>query len=118
MIQNAVKSVKYNCNEGDMIMLISLDKSQSNVVGEIEEATEYSNCFFNFEIIDSGTGISLEKQSFLYKPFLELNQRKNMDKVMNNSIGLGLTCSQLIIGELKGRLSLQRSNEGITVFSV
>ena len=103
MIQNAVK---YNCNEGDMIMLISLDKSQSNVVEESEEATEYSNCFFNFEIIDSGCGISLEKQSYLYKPFLELNQRKNMDKVINNSIGLGLTCSQLIIEELNGRLSL------------
>ena len=101
-------------------MLISLDKTNSIVVEEKDDTVEYSNCSFIFEIIDSGTGISLERQSFLFKPFLELNQCKNMDMVTNNltnnSIGMGLTCSQLIIRALKGSLTLKRSSNGVTIF--
>ena len=41
-----------------------------------------------------------------------------MDMVKNNSIGMGLTCSQLIIRELNGTLLLKQSNNGKTVFSI
>lgn len=41
-----------------------------------------------------------------------------MGKVKDNSIGMGLTCSQLIVRELNGSLLLKESNNGKTIFLV
>ena len=41
-----------------------------------------------------------------------------MRKVKNNSIGMGLACSKLIINQLKGKLNLQESIRGKTVFRI
>jgi signal transduction histidine kinase len=41
------------------------------------------------EIIDSGIGISIERQQYLFQPFKELKSNPGI----HNGIGLGLTCS-------------------------
>jgi K+-sensing histidine kinase KdpD len=49
------------------------------------------------EIIDSGIGIDKEQQQYLFVPFLELKIKQDMKDVKNNSIGMGLACSKIII---------------------
>lgn len=62
----------------------------------------------DIEIIDTGEGISLERQSLLFTPFQELNQMQStMMKPKNDNIGLGLSASKQIARELKGDLSIK-----------
>jgi len=49
---------------------------------------------FKTEIIDTGIGISSQRQSMLFVPFLELKSKQNMDKVKHGNIGIGLAGSQ------------------------
>ena len=70
------------------------------------------------EIIDSGCGIDKEQQNYLAVPFLELRVKQDIQKVKNNSIGMGLACSKLIINKLNGKLRLLESERGKTVFII
>ena len=64
----------------------------------------------DIEIIDTGEGISQDRQSFLFIPFLELKQIHGlMQKPKNDNIGLGLSASKQIARELKGDLILKQS---------
>ena len=59
----------------------------------------------DFDIIDTGEGISAERQKLLFIPFLELKQMHGlMKKPKNDNIGLGLSASKQIARELKGDL--------------
>ena len=82
----------------------------------------FSNLDFNavleVEIIDSGVGIDKEPQQYLYVPFLELKVKQDMKHVKNNSIGMGLCCSQVIMNNLTGSLELLESQRGRTVFQI
>ena len=44
-------------------------------------------------VIDTGIGISKERQNMLFIPFLELKLKQNLKALKDNSIGLGLACS-------------------------
>ena len=48
------------------------------------------------EIIDSGIGISEDRQKLLFTPFLELKSRIGVVKALNDTIGLGLSYSKKI----------------------
>ena len=69
------------------------------------------------EIIDSGLGISKERQKMLFEPFLELKMKQNLKKVQNFSTGMGLACSSTIARALGGDITLKKSKEGISSFA-
>jgi nitrogen-specific signal transduction histidine kinase len=63
-------------------------------------------------------GIEKEQQKYLFIPFLELKVKQDMKNVKNNSIGMGLSCSKMIMKQLKGKLELVESQRGRTVFKL
>ena len=65
VIQNAVK---YNSENGTILILLSLKNRQSTNEHELET-----------EVIDTGIGISEDRQKMLFKPFLELKMKQNFD---------------------------------------
>jgi K+-sensing histidine kinase KdpD len=70
------------------------------------------------EIIDSGCGIEKEQKKYLAVPFSELRVKKDIQKVKNNSIGMGLACTKVIMNQLKGSLQLKESIRGKIVFKI
>ena len=59
------------------------------------------------EIIDTGQGISQERQKMLFIPFLELKNKQGIMKVKHDNIGLGLAGSRSITHRLKGDIRLK-----------
>ena len=62
-----------------------------------------------FIIKDTGRGIGLEDQKFLFRSFTQLNDN---DKSRASSSGLGLVLSKAIIDNHGGRIGLLRSLPG------
>ena len=87
-------------------------------MSRLSAVEEMPNFILEVEIIDSGCGIDKEHQSYLTVPFLELRVKQDINKVKNNSIGMGLACSRLIINKLDGKLQLMESERGKTVFRI
>lgn len=48
---------------------------------------------FETEVIDSGIGISEDRQKMLFIPFMELKMKQNLAQVKDHNIGMGLGCS-------------------------
>lgn len=69
------------------------------------------------EIIDTGIGISPNRQKMLFVPFMELMLRQNFDTVQDNTIGVGLASSQIITQQMKGDIKLKQSQPQLTVFT-
>lgn len=81
-------SLKYNsANYGDVVILQTCKVME----GKRAESGEY---MFETQVIDSGIGISQERQEMLFTPFLELRNRIGIVKAENDNIGLGLSCSK------------------------
>ena len=59
------------------------------------------------EIIDTGIGISDERQKMLFIPFMELKIKQNLNKVKDSNIGMGLGCSQQIAISLGGDIQIK-----------
>lgn len=59
------------------------------------------------QIIDTGIGISQERQKLLFVPLQELKKLQDFSKVTDFNIGLGLACSQSISNALKGDIILK-----------
>lgn len=77
------------------------------------------NKMLTIEIIDTGLGIDEEHQQYLFVPFSELMAKQDINLVKNENIGLGLTCSSVIIQKLGGSIKLLESQKNnITVFQV
>jgi K+-sensing histidine kinase KdpD len=74
--------------------------------------------FLEIDIIDTGVGIESERQDYLFIPFLELKIKQDMQKVTNNSIGIGLSCSRDILTAMGGKIRLKHSEKGFTIFNV
>ena len=68
------------------------------------------------EVVDTGIGISEERQQMLFEPFLELQKKQNLDLVKDHNIGMGLSCSKVIVEGMGGSIKLSKSNEGMTIF--
>lgn len=98
----------------------------NNLYGHIVVLVEFREpIFFNEDkmiietnIIDTGIGISRDRQKMLFKPFLELKVKQNMQKVNDNNIGLGLSCAMDIIQQLGGDLKINHSSRGFSSFSI
>lgn len=132
LVQN---SVKYNMFKGDIIFIIRVlplytnmkkkcdNNSYSNIdsrqvknqMNSDEPQINY-NRLFELEIIDSGVGIDQESQHYLFIPFRELMIKQNIQKVKNNSIGMGLANAYLLIQQMHGQLALKESKRGRTIF--
>lgn len=97
MLQNAVK---YNNYKGSLIIVLRFEYI------DVQE----EEWIFETEIIDTGIGISKERQKMLFKPFLELKLRQNMTNVKDNNIGLGLSCAKDIAKQLGGDVVINNSN--------
>jgi len=69
-------------------------------------------------IIDSGIGISEDRQKLLFKPFSELRDRIGIVRAENDNIGLGSSCSKEICKKLGGDMRLKHSQKGLTAFSM
>jgi K+-sensing histidine kinase KdpD len=61
------------------------------------------------EIIDSGIGISEDRQKMLFKPFLELRNKIGVVRAQNDNVGFGLSCSSSIFKVLGGDMKLKQS---------
>ena len=107
IVQNGIK---YNKFRGDLIFLLKLHNKKTT--------QQDTNCILEVEIIDSGCGIEKEQQKYLSVPFRELRVKQDIQKVKNNSIGMGLACSKVIMNQLKGSLALKESIRGKTVFKI
>ena len=69
-------------------------------------------------MVDTGEGITPERQRMLFKPFMELRARQNLEKVKDKTTGIGLSCSKDIITKLNGELFVAHSEPGLTIFSL
>ena len=70
------------------------------------------------EVVDTGTGISKDKQKLLFEPFGELRLKDKIQDVENTSIGMGLTLSKEICEQLKGKVTLIESSKYFTAFMI
>jgi len=61
------------------------------------------------EVIDTGLGIDKERQQYLFVPFKELRLNQNIKNLKDNSIGMGLACSETILSSLGGSIKLAQS---------
>ena len=105
IIQNAIK---YNQFQGDIVITMACRPTEDETMESYVLETQ---------IIDSGIGISEERQKYLFVPMQELKTKQDFSKVKDFSIGLGLTCSQEITNALKGDIILKQSERGLTVFA-
>jgi len=68
-------------------------------------------------ILDTGIGISKEKQHSLFVPFQEFRYCMGSTKAEDGNIGLGLSCSKIISNRLGGDACLKQSRKGLTIFA-
>lgn len=68
-------------------------------------------------MIDTGIGITEDRQKMLFVPFLELKMKQKLEDVKDHNIGIGLACSYLITKVLGGEITLNESSKGFTRFS-
>jgi len=64
LIQNAVK---YNTYKGDILIIIGLEENGCDEANKVHK--------LDIEIIDSGLGIEVDRQSYLFVPFKELKAK-------------------------------------------
>ena len=67
-------------------------------------------------VIDTGIGISPERQKLLFIPFLEIKDRIGIKKSDNDNLGIGLSCSKDICQHMGGDIRVKFSQKGLTVF--
>ena len=101
LVGNAVKFTV----EGRVSLLVKLvqsplERKESPASGSVQELT--------FQIIDTGIGISKEQESYLFKPFSQLD---NSSTRRYGGTGLGLVISKRLVEKMGGCLHLN-SREG------
>ena len=110
--QNAVK---YNFQDGKIIICIEMEDEPP---GADQLKQELRRSKIRVQVINTGEGIDKDRQKLLFKPFLELQQKQSMQLVKDNSIGLGLSCSNDLAREMGGRVKLEASVKNkFTAFS-
>jgi signal transduction histidine kinase len=110
IIQNAVK---FNVFNGEIVILLRcLPQKPCN-----DKCMGPDDYVLETEVIDTGHGISFERQKMLFVPFLELKIKQSLQQVKDNSIGMGLACSSAIAGALGGDITLKKSVKGFTAFA-
>ena len=117
ILQNAVK---YNRFGGEILILLRCLPMSTECLNSTLSNQDIPNSFhfvLETEIIDSGLGISKERQKMLFEPFLELKIKQNLKQVQNFSTGMGLACSSAIAKALGGDITLKKSKEGISSFA-
>ena len=80
---------------GDILVILTVRPSRSRNPNQLILETE---------VIDTGIGISPERQKMLFVPFLELKMKQNLKAVKDNSIGMGLAFSKIIVNSLGGEI--------------
>jgi len=93
LLQN---SVKYNTSKGHIVVILSC-----TMIDDIS-----GQCSLETTVVDTGIGISEDRHQLLFKPFSELKHTQNLEKVTNQTIGLGLACSHDIVKKLGGDIKL------------
>jgi K+-sensing histidine kinase KdpD len=68
-------------------------------------------------VVDSGVGITPDRQKLLFFPFKELRDKIGISKAQNDNVGLGLSCSKEICKHMGGDMRLKESKKGLTVFT-
>ena len=104
IIQNAVK---YNTPGGKIFIIMKIAQTYDFKQGAMIET----------HIVDTGQGICPSRQSFLFKPFMELKAKQNFLKVKDRTTGIGLANSKDIAVKLDGDVFLTRSEPKFTVFT-
>lgn len=110
IIQNAVKYNK--SNNGDIVIVLTC-KPKKKTLDEYNEEETY---ILDTCVIDTGIGISSERQKLLFIPFLELKDRIGIKKSENDNIGIGLACSKEICKHMGGDIRVKLSKKGLTAF--
>ena len=80
-----------------------------NVPAELELVTE---------IMDSGKGIEEERIEYLFILFGELKKKRELRKVKDLGIGVGLSTSKELCHALGGKVKLLSSIRGCTKFEI
>ena len=61
------------------------------------------------EIIDTGIGISQQRQEMLFVPFMELKKKQSLKNVKDKNLGMGLACSMNIVRAMGGDITIKQS---------
>lgn len=115
IIQN---SVKYNQQQdGDICILLSIKpKKMTYRIDKTFDISEHEH-ILETQIIDTGIGISADRQEILFVPFKELKDRIGIAKSMNDNIGIGLSCSKEICLQMGGDIKLKKSQNKLTAMA-
>ena len=84
------------------------------IPSENEDQTQF---ILETEVIDTGIGISQERQQNLFELFKELELKQKLNKNSIGSIGMGLECSKRISVACGGDISIKISVKNLTVFA-
>jgi len=70
--------------------------------------------YLEFQVLDTGTGIQVERQWEIFQPFVQLTQTEEQNMP---GTGIGLTISKLLVDALKGKISLESEEGRGSIFS-
>lgn len=106
IMQNALK---YNKNQdGDIVITMTCKKLKN-------QNDDNDTFMFETQVVDTGVGITSDRQKTLFTPFKELKERIGIMKAQNDTLGLGLACSNTICKKMGGDITIKHSQQGLTV---
>jgi len=104
LLANAVKFTE----TGEIILRISQSSTlEDKVTSTMSESKTVIN-YFTFEVIDTGVGISPEKQATIFEPFIHSDSRaEDRSSTEKEGTGLGLTIAKKYVAVMGGDLSVE-----------
>ena len=84
---------------GDVIVILTC----------LPESNKSDSYILDTEIIDTGIGITQQRQEMLFVPFMELKKKQNLKSVKDKSLGMGLACSKEIARAMGGDITIKQS---------
>jgi CheY-like chemotaxis protein len=108
---NAIKFTEKGCIQ----LKVSVEYSHAPASPDASRGGGNDTPFVRFDVVDTGIGISADKQKIIFEPFAQL---KNTDEIILTSSGLGLTITAHLAKLLGGEVSVTSKVGKGSVFSL